>query len=505
MNDALNSWFPGGTTLTAADFVLLGILVAALFGIGFLTGGGEKNTDDFFLARRRIPGWAACLSFVATEISAMTVIGVPAVGFRENWQYAQFFIGSAASRFVIAYLFIPAFYQYNCTTIYEFLRHRFGPQTQYCATLFFFVTRLLASGVRLMAACVAVAVLLGWHFIPTVALFTVISIVYIGYGGIKAVVWTNVLQACIFIVSGVATLCFLGHVIQGGFSSVWAAAGPAGRLSLFNFGPSLGEAGYLAKFFSDPNILWIAVLNGFFTSMAAFGTDHELMQRLLTVETRRESQRTMVGTIGGSFLVLIIHLAIGTGLYVFYAQNPELALPKELDKIYPYFTVQAMPAVLRGLVLCAILMASIDSPLASLTASFVTDIYRPVFKKGASERHYLIVSRICVVCFGLCLAVIAYAFSFYDKMLWLAFKIGGITFGSLLGVFLLGLITKTRSNWANVVSMTAMALINLTLLILSEKKILPLGWSWLVILGTLGTMGLGRVLAPVLDGKKNPS
>lgn len=350
-----------------------------------------------------------------------------------------------------------------------------------------------------MAACVAVSVLLGWHLIPVIGLFTMVSIVYIGFGGIRSVVWTNVFQAVSFIAAGLATLFFAVWSVDGGIPAIWATAEAAGRLDLWNWGPPLGEPGWLVKFLSDPNVIWIAVLNGFFGSMAAFGTDHELMQRLLTVETRRESQMSMVYTIAASFGALMLFMAVGTSLYSYYALHPGLAQPQALDKIYPHFTVQVMPAVLRGMVLSAIIMASIDSPLASLSASFVTDIYKPLIRHDADEGHYLAVSRLSVVVFGALLGVIAYVFSFYDKMLWLAFKIGGVTFGSLLGVFLLGLMTQRKANRANTVAMVGMALINLTLLILSEKKILPLGWSWLVILGTLGTFGLGWVLGPVLD------
>ena len=126
--------------------------------VGYKTGKSQQTTRDFFLGSRKIPGWAACLSFVATEVSAVTVISVPAIAYMENWEYAQFFIGSTAARFVIAYLFIPAFYHYNCTTIYEFLLHRFGAETQYTATVFFFVTRLLGSVVRFMVAALALSV-----------------------------------------------------------------------------------------------------------------------------------------------------------------------------------------------------------------------------------------------------------------------------------------------------------------------------------------------------------
>jgi solute:Na+ symporter, SSS family len=147
--------------------------------------------------------------------------------------------------------------------------------------------------------------------------------------------------------------------------------------------------------------------------------------------------------------------------------------------------------VLRGVMLSAIVLASIDSPLGSLAASFVTDIYRPLLARDRDERHYLRVSRIAVIVFGIVLAAIAYAFSFFDNILWLAFKIAGVTFGSLLGVFLLGLLTRRHvGDGANVAAMVVMAAVNLALLVLSEVKVLNFAWSWLVILGTAGTMGL---------------
>ena len=131
---------------------------------------------------------------MATEISAVTLIAVPAIAYMENWEYAQFFIGSFLARVVIAFLFIPAFYHYNCTSIYEFLKYRFGPETQIAGSILFFITRLLASGVRLMVACLAVSILIGWPILPTILLFSVICILYVAWGGIKAVVWTNVVQ-----------------------------------------------------------------------------------------------------------------------------------------------------------------------------------------------------------------------------------------------------------------------------------------------------------------------
>jgi len=487
--------------LTWPDYAVVLAALAVLVVIGGVFTREQRETSDFFLARRRIPWWAACLSFLATEISAVTIISVPATAYNENWEYGQFFIGSSLAKFVVALLFIPAFYRYNCTTIYEFLAHRFGTASQVTASIFFFITRLLGSGVRLMAACVAVAVLLEWPVWPTIVIFSLVSIVYIALGGVKAVVWTNVFQALLFLVGGAITVAFLASHIDGGLAAVFRTAAEAGRLNLINWGPAPGEPDFWRRVFSDPSIVWLAVLNGLVGSTAAFGTDHDLMQRLLTVETRKQSQRTLALTPVGTLVTLAIYLSIGAGLFTFYAQHPGYAVPRP-DEIFPFFIRTAMPEVLRGLMLAAIVLASIDSPLGSLSASFVTDIYRPLLVRGRSEHHYLRVSRAAVIGFGLVLALLAWGFSFFSGFLWLAFKIAGVTFGSLLGVFLLGLITPARADRANAAAMIVMAIVNLALLILSETGRIGFGWSWLVILGTAGTMLLAPLLAPLLDRRR---
>jgi len=495
----MEGWFSGPSNLSAIDFAVLAVSVGILFLIGFFTGKKEDTTQNFFLGNRRIPWWAACLSFVATEISAVTIISVPATAYTENWEYLQFFIGSFASRIFLAFFFIPAFYKFNCTTIYEYLKHRFGPESQYAATCFFFVTRLMASGVRLTVAAMAVSVLLGWKFVPTLALFSLVSMIYISWGGIKAIVWTNVWQATTFIIAGVATIIYLSTQLPGGFFGIFKIAGAAGKLKVMDWGPSITDPNFLKAVISQPNIWWLAILNGFFGSMAAYGTDHELMQRLLTVETRKKSQITTLATPFVGFIVMFIFLIVGAALFAFYQQNPSLPLPQKLDDIYSHFASFQMPAFLRGLVLTAVVMASIDSPLGSLTASFVTDIYRPLIRRGEPDRHYLIVSRIMVILFGIMLALLAYSFSYLKGFLWWAFKIGGVTYGSLLGVFLLGLLTKRHANRANIISMTAMAVLNFVLLVLTEKQIFTVGWTWLVLIGTFGTMGLSYLLGPIID------
>ncbi len=474
------------TSLGGLDWSIVGVAVVLLFVISYIFGREEKDTNDFFLGGRRIPPVVACLSFVATEISALTVVSIPHTAYEENWRFLQFLVGLALARVVVAFLFIPAFYKYNCTSIYEFLRHRFGPATQYAGSLFFFATRLIASGVRLYATCMAVGVIMDWPLTATIALFTVVSIAFIAFGGIKAVVWAGAYQAVFFVVAGIVVAGYLISRIDGGLAAAVRTADEAGRLSTFHFAFDL----------KDASTFWAWLAGGFFIGLVSFGTDQEMVQRLLTVDTRKSSQKTIIATILTALPVYWLYLIVGTLLFVFYSQNPSLSLPENLKEIFPHFTRMVLPVGLKGLVLGAIVMASIDSPLSSLTSSFVSDFYRPLIRKGASERHYLLVSRIGVVGFGLVLAAIAFACAPVDNILWFAFKILSITGGPLLGVFLLGLLTRRRANFSNIPAMLVSAGVCLALLIMIQKGKLNLGWSWLIVIGTAITFGLAYLWGP---------
>ena len=477
-----------GGTLSGLDWGIVGVGVALLFVISYVFGREEKDTNDFFLGGRHVPPAVACLSFVATEISALTIVGMPHTAFTENWRWLQFLAGLALARLVVGYLFIPAFYKYNCTSIYEFLNHRFGPATQYTGSIYFFVTRLLASGVRLYATCMAVSVIMGWPLGAAITLFTAVSIVFIAFGGIKAVVWAGAYQALFFVAAGIVVVGYLAGHIEGGLSAAMQTAHEAGRLNTFNFKFNL----------EDASTFWAYLASGFFIGLASFGTDQEMVQRLLTVKTRRSSQRTILATIVTVLPVYWLYLLVGTLFYVFYRQNPSLPLPQELKEILPHFAKNVLPAGLKGLVLGAIFMASIDSPLSSLSSSFLTDIYRPLICRRASERHYLLVSRAAVVGFGLVLAGIAAACAPVENVLWFAFQILSLTGGPMLGVFLLGLLTRRRTNLANIPAMLVSTTVCVVLLVLIQREVLRLGWSWLIVIGTAITFVLGYFLGPAM-------
>lgn len=470
--------------LAPIDLAVVGAAVAMLLVVSWIFGREEKDTTDFFLGGRKVPPLAASLSFVATEISALTIVSFPHTAYSENWRWLQFFIGQILARIVVAWLFIPAFYHHNCTSIYQFLRHRFGPQTQYAGSAFFFVTRLLGSGLRLYAASMAVAVILQWPLWTTLLLFTLVSILFIAFGGIKAVVWAGAYQAVVFLSAGVVLILYLLNHIDGGLTTAWQTAQAADKMSIFNFHFS----------WSDHTTFWAGVANGCFVAMAAFGADQEMVQRLLTVRTARASQKTILSTIVTVLPAYWMYLIVGTLLYVFYT-NPQTLPPVEAKKVLSHFVLTSLPVGLKGFILAAIILASIDSPLSSLTSSFVTDIYRPLIRRNGSERHYLFVSRIGVAAFGLVLVGIAFACTGVDNLVWKAFELVGLPACALLGVFLFGLLTRRTANGSNIIAMLTGSIITTALWILIQMEIITLAWTWLIVIGTTITFVTAFVLA----------
>jgi SSS family transporter len=473
VRELLNAWFPGGSGLTAADDVVFAAVLAAMIYLGRRAADATLTADDYFLAGRRQHWLTAALALVAAEVSALTLLGVPAASFREDWTFLQFFLGAALARAVVALVFVPAFFR-GGETPYAYLGHRFGPLTRTAGALTFLTTRLLVSAVRLLAASVAAGFLLGWAPMPTVVLFTIVALAALARGGARAAIWTGAFQAIAVLIVGVLTVLFLMRRVDGGIGGAWSLAGEAGKLRLF----------------AGPGGLSVAFVTGFFGSAAAFGTDHEMTQKLLAVKDAADARRAMLASVAGSLAVLALSLTAGTLLFVFYKQNPGMALPDRADLLYPHFATKMMGPVMRGLVLSALVLASIDAPLASLSTAFVVDLRRPFFKDARSSAEELRLARAAAVVFAAVLAALAALFAASGEALSFGFKAAGVAAGPLLGVFLLGLTTSRRGDRAAAAAFGAMTAADLFLLILSERGSLDLGWSWLVALGTVGAFAL---------------
>ncbi len=476
---------------SSIDYLILILYFCSLGIVGYIFGRRERDTEDFFLGGRKIPWLAVCFSILATELSALTFIGVPADSFRADHAYIQFAFGSMLGRIGIALLFMPAFYGGRVTTVYEYLVQRFGAGTRNTATLFFFVTRLLASGVRLFGASIAVSVVTGWPIIPCIGVMALVAMAYTGLGGIKAVVWTDVLQITVFLGGAILAAIYLLTKIPGGWEGVTSVAGPLGKLRAFDLSISL----------SNPRILLVGLVNGCIQTFAALGTDQDLTQRMLTTKRTREAQKSIILTGIIDFPLVMLFLSIGTLLFVFYNFYPDPNIPAQTDRIFPFFIMTQLPVGLRGLLIAGVLaaaMSSTDSALGALSSSAVVDIYKPYIRKKASEKHYLRASRWFVVLFAAFLVAIAIACRNVQGVLWLGLRIVGFTYGGMLGVFLLGVLAKRGSNLGNIIAMFSSVVV--TLVIFKLEPLLHISWPWIVVIGMLWTFFWGYAL----DGLGKP-
>jgi len=507
----LRGWWAGGCVsdmfgLAALDLTIVAGYFALVLGVGVWMGRQESDTRDFVLGGRRVPWLAVLFSIIATEISAVTFLSVPGVGFSENLNYLQFGLGSIAGRFVVAFLFIPAFYRHDCLTVYAFLQARFGHRTRYAATALFIGSRLLGSALRLSLAAIGFKVILGVEFGTVLVLFTGLAIAYTFWGGIKAVIWTDVVQAIVFIGGGLAAIVWL--TLNLGVDTIVTAAQEAGRLDLFRFGPAEtnSSGGTLTGWFNDPGIFYLAFLNGMLMTTASLGTDQDLTQRVLTCRRPEESARSLVwsGLLG--IPVAALFLLVGVCLFAWFQVHGSDGLPLtaagavNASQVFAHFIGEVAPVGLRGFLLVGVFaaaMSSIDSAMSALSSSAIVDLYRPLVRRTASERHYVMAARIAVVLFGLILMGLATLFRDAGDFLWLALQLAGIPAGVLLGIFLSGLVNTGRGRddfnlWAMLAGLVCTSLLFAGI----RNGVIGLAWPWIILVGTTVTFGLSQVVRP---------
>lgn len=488
--------------ITLLDTTIIVIYFIVVITVGIVLGRREKNMKDFIVGGRSVPWIPILFSIIATEVSAATFLATPALGFSENFNYLQFGLGGIVGRIFVAYIFLTVFYTLNCYTVYQYLEHRFGPITRSAAVLLFLVMRILGSGVRLLIASSAFSILFDIPFVATLMLFTLAAVIYTIIGGIKAIIWTDVIQACVFIIAGLTMIAYLLTVL--GFAQIWDFAQQAGKLEIFHWQPSqahYADGGWSA-WFSDPLLIYLALLNSFFTTTAAFGTDQDMAQRMLTGKNVQHVRFSLILSGIISLPIAACFLFIGLGLYAFYQIYPDPALPQILvagqqtvnaEQIFPHFIRYVLPSGLKGLLLIgviAVAMSSLDSAMGALGSIATVDLYKRFCYRNASERHYLMMSRIFVLIFAIILAAVAYSFKGSQSFIWLVFKVASIGYGALLGVFLAGLLTNRGTETSNLTAIISSCLVTVTLLLLIENNLINLAWTWIIIIGTLVTFTL---------------
>jgi SSS family solute:Na+ symporter len=472
-----------------SDFVVIGAYFAVILWIGVYFSRKNRDVSDFALGGRSIPWWAVLASILASEISAGTFFGTPGEGFRHrNFTYAQLMIGYLLARFVVSGVFIPAYYRHNVVSIYEFLETRFGPRTRRAASALFLVTRSLASGSRLWVPTLLLLVIwdhadpgnpLGnwdqfWLTGGGLVLICVLTAAYTAAGGIKAVIWTDVLQiGVLFAALGFSVWYLLGH-IPGGWDGVKQQLDGPRDLILWQVGgekPADSAWGNIRAILESEYTIWAALFGSLFTTLATHGTDQDMVQRMLTAKNKRQSAVATILSGVADIPVTFAVLAIGILLSVYYGSVvndpnlPQAANGPDSSRVFAYFMIDVMPGGLRGLVVAGVLataMGSLGTALNSLATSYCRDFHFRWFRTPEDGARRVRIIRLATAGFALALIGVGLATAFvkahHPDLSIIGIILGsfGYTYGSLLGVFMVALFTRTRgSDRGNLVAMAA--------------------------------------------------
>lgn len=447
------------------DGFIVFLYFAVIIAIGLYKGRGSKDLESFAVGNRSIPWWAVLASILAAEISAATFLGAPGEGYeKRNFTYAQLALGTILARVVIAYIFIKPYYDFRVVSIYEYLLLRFGTRTKDTASAIFLVTRALASGTRLYVA--AIVFVMGyemvtgetlnlwqqvWVYIIALTAITALTALYTALGGIKAVVWTDVIQACIMFGSLGFAIWSLLHAIPGGWQGVTDTLNQPGDWQFFSSGVDAGRSfgENVRGILESEYTIWAALIGSTFTTLATHGTDQDMVQRMLTAKDHHRSRLSLILSGFADLPLVLAFLFVGILLWAFY-QEPGKNAP------FAYYIVHELPPGLRGVLVAGIFataMGSLSTALNALATSFTEDWYRPYVRKNASQAQIVRAARVSTVVFSILLILIGSATAYAKivlnaRIIPIVLGIFGYTYGSLLGVFLVGLLTKRRGSEA---------------------------------------------------------
>jgi len=504
--------------LTGLDYVVIVLYLGGVAALGILAGGKQRNTSDYFLGGRNIPWIAICFSIVATETSTLTVIGIPAIAYGGSLTFFQLTLGYLVGRLLVSMYLLPRYFEGRLETAYGFLGKRYGDGMRATASVTFLITRLLADGVRLFATAIPLKVVaemagLSFSYMEIILVIGLITVAYTLIGGIKAVVWMDVVQMILYIGGAVWALIILMNSVPGGW---WSTASAAGKTIIFDFSFDKG----LVYFLTQPYTFVTAFVGGIFLSMASHGTDQLIVQRLLACRSLKDGRKALIGS---AFLVMAqfaLFLGLGLLLWSYYggASVDSLGLTRA-DEVFPRFIVEGMPAGISGLMLAGILaaaMSTLSSSLNALASSSLMDLYERLIGAIRDERKALRFSRWLTLFWGLVFIIFANLFeNRQNPVVELGLSIASFTYGGLLGIFLLGLLnSRTRQRDAIVgmlVSLAAMVAIiygvhysaaegwvwafQPSAAEEAEREFSSVAWPWYTVIGTLLTLAVGSLMA----------
>lgn len=479
--------------------VLAYLIGITLFGLSFrkkststAANNPDKSLRSYFLANNTIPWWAISLSIVSAETSTLTIVSIPGVAYAGDFGFLQIVIGYLLGRLVVAALFLPRYFAGEMLTAYQLIDQRFGPFLHKVTAGLFLLTRAAAEGVRVFAVSIVVGIAIGTGDVLSIGIISALTLLYTFEGGMAAVVWTDVVQMALYIGGTVVALLTLGSHVNGGWHHIHQVAGAAGKFHLFNFALNLTSA----------YTFWAGVLGGTFLTMASHGTDQLMVQRMLAARNLRESRLALLSSGVVIFLQFAFFLLIGAGLFVFYGEHPTTF--SGTDRIFPTFIVREMPRGIAGLMVAAILaaaMSNLSAALNSLSSTTVVDFYMRL-RPEANDRERNLLSKSSTVFWALVLFAIAIATVFVGgkgHVVEIGLSIASVAYGCLLGVFLLGTLTRFATQYGAATGMLCGFALNLWLwqgtfpMHLGPLTIPHIAFTWYVLIGAAVTFGIGAL------------
>src|SRR6059036_3617499 len=463
----------------AVDSTVLLLYFVLIISISLYMGRKEENLKDFALGGRRIPWWAVLASLVAAETSAGTFFGTPGEGFsHRDYTYLQLAFGTILGRVLVSYIFIKPYYDYKVFSIYEYLTARFGIASKNAASAVFMITRLLASGARLYVAAIALALAyemisgtrpnqtqtLGIYVSACIAI-VILTAIYTTLGGIKAVIWTDLIQASIMIGSALVALALLYSAIPGGWNEIVQRRGGFHLDDFITTGLDPAKHGWqkIVGVFAIDYTIFAGLFGSTFITMGTHGTDQDFVQRMLTAPDVRRSRRSLILSGLADVPIAFTFLSIGLLLWVYYQAHPDPTLPKTPNETFCHFILYEMPVGIRGLLIAGIFataMGSLSTALNALATSFTRDWYETYVNRNATTEQSLRAVRWATVWFAILMIIVASITSYlvivYPNVRIIPSVLGiyGYTYGSVLGIFLAGMLTRSRgSDRGNIIAM----------------------------------------------------
>jgi SSS family transporter len=469
--------------MRALDWAVMAAYFTAILAIGVHFTRRQQDASDYFLGRHSLPWWAVMFSIVATETSALTVISIPGLGARDNLTFLQLPIGYLVGRIGVAIWLLPGYFTGEHETAYSRLETRFGPQTRKVASAIFMGIRALGDSVRVFATAIPLTIVTGWSIPVSVIVVALVTLAYTWAGGIKAVVWVDVMQLGIYVVGGVATL-IAAWLLLGDPGETFQRAADLGKLKTFDWSLS----------FSTTYTFLGGLIGGALLSAASHGTDHLIVQRLLATRNLSDARRALVGSgilVIGQFALFLL---VGTMLWAVGADDPTL----KSDELFPTFAVAQLPPGVSGIVVAGLLaaaMSTVSSSLNSLASAATHDFYAPMTGRR-DARHLLRVGRWATIAWAAVLAGGALSFRSTDQpVVELALSIASITYGALLGTYILGGVRKAARQIDAIVAI-AVATGAMLIVVLGKPWIFAeLAWPWYVPIGTLITLTVGWLMS----------